>query len=80
MSELGRAMKEELDLLTSKSSCVEIWSDPKLDSPMYRKLHCEMCAFMYLLTSVYIPKLNSLHVLVYTLSTCTCLHAHYMYS
>ena len=32
MSELGRAMKEELDLLTSKSSCVEMWSDPVLNS------------------------------------------------
>ena len=32
MSELGRAMKEELNLLTSKSSCVEMWSDPVLHS------------------------------------------------
>ena len=32
MSELGRAMREELDLLTSKSSCVEMWSDPVLNS------------------------------------------------
>ena len=32
MIELGRAMKEELDLLTSKSSSVEMWSDPVLDS------------------------------------------------
>ena len=32
MSELGRAMKEELHLLTSKSSSVEMWSDPVLDS------------------------------------------------
>ena len=33
MSGLGRAMKEELDLLTScsKSSWVEMWSDPVLD-------------------------------------------------
>ena len=93
MSELGRAMKEELDLLTSKSSCVEMWSDPVLDSPMYSKLHCEMCAFVYLFTSVF-PKLTtctrlhthymylstySLHALVYILTTCTCLHTHHMY-
>ena len=32
MNELGRAMKEELDFLTSKSSCFEMWSDPVLDS------------------------------------------------
>ena len=93
MSELGRAMKEELDLLTSKSSCVEMWSDPVLDSPMYSTIHCGVCAFMYLFTSI--PKLTtctclhthymysstySLHVLVYILTTCTCLHTHYMYS
>ena len=30
MSGLGRAMKEELDLLTSKSLWVEMWSDPVL--------------------------------------------------
>ena len=64
MGELERAMKEELDLLTSKSSCVEMWSDPVLDSPMYSKLHCEMYAFMYLFTSV---SPNSLHVLSYIL-------------
>ena len=92
MSELGRDMKEELDLLTSKSSCVEMWSDPVLDSRVYSTMHCGVCAFMYLFTSI--PKLTtctclhthymylstySLHVLVYTLTTCTCLHTHYMY-
>ena len=32
MNELGIDMKEELDLLTSKSSCVEMWSYPVLNS------------------------------------------------
>ena len=76
MSELGRAMKEELDLLTSKPSCVEMWSDPVLDSRMYSTIHCGVCAFMCLFMSV---SPNSLHVLVYKLTTCTCLHTHYMY-
>ena len=76
MSELGRAMKEELDLLTSKSSCVEMWSDLVLDSRMYSTMHRGVCAFKYLFTSV---SPNSLHVLVYILTTCTCLHTHYMY-
>ena len=32
MSELGGAMKEELDLLIGKSLWVKMWSDPLLDS------------------------------------------------
>ena len=76
MNELGRDMKEELAFLTSKSSCIQMWSDPKLDSQMYSTVHCGVCAFMYLFTSV---SENSLHVLVYILTTCTCLRTHYMY-
>ena len=69
MSELGRAIQEELDLLTSKSSCVEMLLDPitVLDSQMYSTVHYGVCAFMLF---VHIPKLT----------TCTCLHTHYMYS
>ena len=66
MSDLGRAMKEELDLLTSKSSCVEMWSDPVLDL-MYSTMYCGVCAFMCLFISPI-----SLHVLVCILTTCTC--------
>ena len=75
MSELGRAMKEKLDLLTSKSSCVEMWPDPVVDSRMYSTMHCGVCAFMYLR----LYHQNSLHILVYILTTCTCLHTHYMH-
>ena len=77
MSELGRAMKEELDLLTGKSSWIAMWSDPVFDSRMYSTMHCGVCAFMYLFMSVsqthymYLST-YSLHVLVYI---CT----HYMY-
>ena len=82
MSELGRAMKEELELLTSKSSCVEMWSDPTLDSGMYSTLHCVhscICSHLCLQTHYMYLSTYSLHVLVYILTTCTCLHTHYMY-
>ena len=69
ISELGRAMKEELDLLTSRSSSVEMWSDRVLDSRMFCTMHCGVCAFICLFTSV---SPISLRVLVYILTTCTC--------
>ena len=43
---------------------------------MYSSMQCGVCAFMRLFTSV---SPISLHVLVYKLTTCTCLHTHYMY-
>ena len=61
MSELGRAMKEELDLLTSKSSCFEMLSDPVLDSRMYSTMHCGVCAFMYSICSRPYHKLHHLY-------------------
>ena len=69
MSGLGRAMKEELDLLTSKCSWVEMWSDPVLDSRMYYStMHCGVHACVHsCIFHVCVPKLMflstySLHV------------------
>ena len=87
MSELGRAMKEELDLLTSKCSCVEIWSDPVrmgFRNVQYNTLW-SVCIHVLFISVSLNPLLvqylstYSLHVLVYMLTTCTCLHAHYMH-